>query len=278
MFAQLKRLETKRQDMGKLTGKIIEAQAFTGRRGTARVGAELKRLRILAGLTQEQVAARMDVQQAAISKIEKGGEIYLSTVERYVEALGASLRLNAHFPVDAPIAARLHSAPFDIEQGHDDQLVIPIIGDEPFKPHRDVVLSIKPVYSQKILAGKKTVELRRRFPVAAPRGALAYIYSSSPVKAMVGTASIRDVLKLPIEQIWTEFESAAFVERPAFEKYFEGLEEGFALVFDDVKSFSRPLPLSELRERFGFEPPQSFLYAKHDLRRALQDEPSSVSH
>lgn len=264
--------------MGKLAGRIIEAQSIAGRRGTARIGAELKRLRILAGLTQDQVASRMEVQQAAISKIENGGEIYLSTVERYVEALGASLRLNAHFPVDTPIAARLQSASFDIERGHDDQLVLPILADEPFKPQRDVVLSIKPVYSEKILAGQKTVELRRRFPVAAPYGTLAYIYSSSPVKAIVGTVSIRDVLKLPIEQIWTEFEATAFIERPLFDKYFEGLDYGYALVFDNVKSFARSLPLQELRERFGFEPPQSFLYAKHDLRKALQNEPSSVSY
>lgn len=264
--------------MGKLTGKIIEARPVESGQGTARIGAQLKRLRTLAGLTQEQVAARMEVQQAAISKIENGGEIFLSTVERYVQALGASLRLNAHFPADSPIAARLQSALFDIEQGHDDQLILPIFADEPFKPQRDVVLSIKPAYTEKILAGQKTIELRRRFPVAAPYGVLAYIYSSSPVKAMVGTAWIRDVLKLPVEQIWTEFKTKASIERMSFDEYFEGLDYGYALVFDEIKSFNRPLPLHELREKFGFEPPQSFLYAKHNLRKALRDEPSSVSH
>lgn len=263
--------------MGKLTGKIVEAKAIPNARGSASVGPELRRLRLLAGLTQKQIADRLDVQQAAISKIEKGGEIYLSTVQRYVEALGASLRLNAHFPVDAPISARLDSA-FDVDQGSEDQLVLPLLDDEPFKTQRDVVLSIKPVYSERILEGRKTVELRRRFPVSAPNGTLAYIYSTSPVKAMVGTASIRDVLKLPVEQIWKEFESTAFIEKPLFDKYFEGLDHGYALVFGDVKSFSRPLPLHELREKFGFEPPQSFLYAKRDLRKALQDEPAIVSH
>lgn len=263
--------------MGKLAGKIVNAKAAPSAQGAALVGPELRRLRLFSGLTQEQIAGRMDVQQAAISKIEKGGDIYLSTVQRYVEALGASLRLNAHFPADTPFAGRLDGA-FDVEQGHDDQLVLPLLVDEPFKPQRDVVLSIKPIYSEKILAGHKTVELRRRFPVSAPSGALAYIYSTSPVKAMVGTASIRDVLKLPVEQIWTEFESTAFIERSLFDKYFEGLDHGYALVFDDVRSFSRPLPLHELREKFGFEPPQSFLYAKHNLRKALQDEPAIVSH
>ncbi|MCM2505500.1 helix-turn-helix domain-containing protein [Aureimonas altamirensis] len=264
--------------MGRLAGKIVEAQAVKSAADTAQVGPGLRRLRILSGLTQQQIAFRMQVQQAAISKIERGEEIYLSTVQRYVEALGASLRLNAHFPTDAPIAARLHSTHFDVECGNDDQLVLPLLTDDSFKPQRDVVISIKPIYSEKILAGQKTVELRRRFPVSAPNGVIAYIYSSSPVKAIVGTVAIRDVLRLPIEQIWAEFESTAFIERPHFEKYFEGLAHGYALLFDEVRSFSRPLPLHELRQNFGFEPPQSFLYVKRDLRRALQDEPAIVSH
>ena len=271
-------MQKKEVKLGKLTGKIVEAQAVSEADGTAVAGPELRRMRLLAGLTQEQVAMCMDVQQAAISKIEKDGEIYLSTLRRYVEALGASLRLNGQFPTDAPLSLRLREDAFDVEQWHDDQLILPFLEDEMFKPQRDVVLSIKPLYSEKILAGQKTVELRRRFPASAPSGTLAYIYSTSPVKAMVGTALIRDVLKLPVKRIWTEFESAAFIERPHFDKYFDGLDHGFALVFDNVEALPRPLPLSELREKFGFEPPQSFLYAKRDLRKAIQDEPAIVSH
>lgn len=263
--------------MAKLSGKIINASAATRASDAQRVGVELRRLRLMSNLTQEQIAKRMDVQQAAISKIEKGGDVFLTTVQRYVEALGASLRVDAQFPADAPLSLKLGDA-FDMEYGHDDQLILPLLGDDQFRSQRDVVLSIKPVYSEKILEGRKTVELRRRFPVSAPSGAIAYIYATSPVKAMVGVAEISDILKLPIEQIWREFEASASIERDKFDKYFEGLSEGYALVFDDVKSFSRPLPLSELREKFGFEPPQSFLYAKRDLRKALRDEPSIVSH
>jgi predicted transcriptional regulator len=263
--------------MGKLTGQIVEGKASAPGDDTSKLGPELRKLRILAGLTQGEIASRMHIQQAAISKIEKGGEIYLSTVRRYVEALGASLRLDANFPADAPLSIKLYEA-FDVEYGNDDQLVLPLLGDDRFKSQRDVVLSIKPIYSEKILEGKKTVELRRRFPVSAPNGALAYIYSTSPVKAMVGTACIRDILKLPVEKIWKEFENTAFISREQFDRYFAGQDHGFAIVFDGVRSFSRPLPLTELREKFGFEPPQSFLYAKHDLRKALQDEPAIVSH
>ena len=144
------------------------------------------------------------------------------------------------------------------------------VGKSRQKRRRDVVLSIKPAYSEKILTGEKTVELRRRFPIATPRGTSAYIYSTSPVQAMVGTASIRDVVKLPIEQIWARFESTAVIERPLFDKYFDGLEDGYAIVFDDVTCFTQPLLLGELRNKFGFKPPQSFLYATPDLGKALK--------
>lgn len=107
---------------------------------------------------------------------------------------------------------------------------------------------------------------------------MAYIYSTSPVRAMVGIAEIKDVLKLPVQQIWSEFEDTAFIERNDFDSYFHGLEFGFALLFEEIKPFSRPIPLTELREKFGFEPPQSFLYASRDLRKALRDEATVVSH
>jgi predicted transcriptional regulator len=98
------------------------------------------------------------------------------------------------------------------------------------------------------------------------------------VRAMVGMAEIKNVVKLPVEQIWSEFEDVALIKRNDFENYFQGLDFGFALLFEDIKSFSRPIPLSELRERFSFEPPQSYLYASRDLRKALRNEAAIVSH
>lgn len=263
--------------MGKLSGKVIKASFVKDGDGVEDVGPPLKRLRLFSGLTQKEMAGRLNVQQAAISKIEKGSDTHVSTIRKYVEALGASLQIGAAFSADAPLAIHIRDA-FDVEFENDDQLVLPILGDEPFRPQRDVVLSIRPQYSEKILEGLKTVELRRRFPVSAPSGTIAYIYSTSPERAMVGSATIKDVLKLPVDQIWKEFQETAFIKKGDFDKYFEGLDCGFALLFENVRPFSRPIPLAELREHFGFEPPQSFLYAKHNLRKALKDESTVVSH
>lgn len=167
---------------------------------------------------------------------------------------------------------------FDVELNGEDQLVLPMFAEEAFRPQRDVVLSIRPKYTSRIMAGEKTVELRRRFPASAPKGTIAYIYSTSPERAMVGFAEITGVRKLDIEEIWNRYASVAFIERTDFDAYFEGLDQGFALEFSNVRPFETPLSLTDLRERFGFEPPQSFLYAKQDLRRALKDEYTVVPH
>ncbi|MGL4637372.1 MAG: helix-turn-helix domain-containing protein [Beijerinckiaceae bacterium] len=263
--------------MSGLSGKIVEVLERSKLEVSTAIGPSLKRLRVICDLTQVEMATRLNVQQAAVSKIEKCGDVHLSTVRKYIEALGASLRIDASFPADSPLAIHIRNA-FDVEQNSDDQLVLPLIDDDQFRAQRDVILSIRPQYSEKIIAGSKTVELRRRFPTSSQKGTVAYIYSTSPVRAIVGVAEISDVLKLPIPQIWMRFKKTAFINKSDFDKYFEGSEYGFALLFKEVRAFPNPMPLAELREKFGFEPPQSFLYARHDLRKALKNESTIVSH
>ena len=262
--------------MPKPRGKIVEAVRVEDSDFGRVVGGSLKALREMAGLTQHELADRLRVGQAAVSKIEHRGDVQISSLQKYVHALGATLRIDAAFSAEASRKMTLASA-FDPCLNDGDQLVFPIFGGEFFRGRRDVVLSVRPNYSTKIVEGKKTVELRRRFPVSAPDGTIAYIYSTSPVQAMVGSAEIAGVFKLPVADIWKRFSKVAHVKQDTFKKYFSGLEDGFALQFRNARAFSRPLELTELRKRFGFEPPQSFLYATSTLRTALRDEYADVS-
>lgn len=54
----------------------------------------LRELRALLGVTQEQLAERLGVQQAAVSRLERREDITLSSLRRYVDALGAELEIN----------------------------------------------------------------------------------------------------------------------------------------------------------------------------------------
>lgn len=240
------------------------------------VGQSLKRLRELAGVTQDEMGARLRLGRGSVLEIEQRGDVNLHSLQRYVEALGATLRIEAAFPATQEYVDQFRLA-FEPDTTDENQLVFPLFGDDVFPRQRDVVLSIRPQYSAKILEGRKTVELRRRFPLSAPRGTIAYIYSTSPDRAMVGRAEISGVVKRPVKEIWRAYGRTAFIKRRDFDAYFDGLKEGFALEFANARPFPRPIPLTELRDRFGFEPPQSFLYATPILRKALYDEFPSVS-
>jgi HTH-type transcriptional regulator/antitoxin HipB len=59
-----------------------------------KVGALLRQAREQAGLTQEEVAERLETKRSAISRIENGaGSIRLSTLERFARAIGWQLSL-----------------------------------------------------------------------------------------------------------------------------------------------------------------------------------------
>lgn len=60
-----------------------------------KIGVLLREARERAGLTQEELARRLDTQKSAISRIENhAGDIRLSTLARYARALGHSLSLD----------------------------------------------------------------------------------------------------------------------------------------------------------------------------------------
>ena len=59
-----------------------------------KIGVILKQAREEAGMTQEELAARLHTKKTAISRIENHAEdIKLSTLEKFANALGERLRL-----------------------------------------------------------------------------------------------------------------------------------------------------------------------------------------
>lgn len=64
-------------------------------------GQRLYDLRLARGLTQIDLAEALGLSQSRVSRIEHGEEPHLSTVRRYVEALGGRLELRAVFDDEA---------------------------------------------------------------------------------------------------------------------------------------------------------------------------------
>ncbi len=58
----------------------------------------LRGLRELNGLSQTELAERLGVQQAAVSKVERRQDFHLDTLSAIVRALGGTLELKIKFP------------------------------------------------------------------------------------------------------------------------------------------------------------------------------------
>ena len=80
------------------------------RRAIEEYGAELieeettlRQLRKAREQSQEELARTLGVKQAAVSKLERRTDMYVSTLRGLIEAMGGTLEIVARFPGHAPV-------------------------------------------------------------------------------------------------------------------------------------------------------------------------------
>lgn len=141
-----------------------------------------------------------------------------------------------------------------------------------------ILMSIRPEYVEKILAGEKQVELRRRCPNLEPDDVVV-VYATSPVCEIVGAFSVAEVLSLPVRTMWRQHREVLGVQPEVYDAYFEGRSTAYGIAIAEVWS-SKPIGLHDLRRRYeGFVPPQSYMYwpdkwsLPHSLRRRSSGRP-----
>jgi transcriptional regulator with XRE-family HTH domain len=82
-----------------LVNKMSSESQERVRERTAQMQSEmaLQELRQAMHLTQQELADLLQMNQAAISKLEHQSDMYVSTLRRFVAAMGGDLRIVAHF-------------------------------------------------------------------------------------------------------------------------------------------------------------------------------------
>lgn len=86
----------------KVTARPGALERLTALREQTLAEIGLDNLRRAAGTTQAELAATLNVTQSAISQLEQGRDVKLSTLQAYIEALGAQLELTAVFNAGQP--------------------------------------------------------------------------------------------------------------------------------------------------------------------------------
>ena len=59
---------------------------------------DLAQLRVARQLSQAALGAILRVEQPAVAKMEKRTDMYVSTLRRFIEAMGGELEITARFP------------------------------------------------------------------------------------------------------------------------------------------------------------------------------------
>lgn len=132
---------------------------------------------------------------------------------------------------------------------------------------RAVLLSIKPKYADLIIAGSKTVELRRSWP-SNDIGVMV-IYSSAPVQRLTGIALIKEVRECDLESLWEiAQEHGGGVTYEELQTYIDKKKNCYGVLLGRVAPAE---VLVDPKDLFpAFTPPQGFLYlSPADYQRVI---------
>lgn len=118
----------------------------------------------------------------------------------------------------------------------------------------NIIISIKPIYVEKIFLFEKIFEYRKiNFKQKINK---AYIYSTAPTSKIVGEFEVEDIIKNNPTIVWEETKLFSGLNKEDYFDYYKNSKYAIALKIKNVKKYNQPISLSEINKT----PPQSFCY------------------
>lgn len=128
------------------------------------------------------------------------------------------------------------------------------------------ILSIKPVYANQILAGTKTIELRKTSMGLGPRD-VVLVYSSAPEQRIAFWLRIEQVESLPPDDMWARYRERLGIDREDYDAYFSDTTTATGLHVGEVHPVD-PVGLEQIRQAVsGFVPPQGLIWLREPSGR-----------
>ncbi|MDY0387165.1 MAG: GNAT family N-acetyltransferase [Methanolobus sp.] len=134
----------------------------------------------------------------------------------------------------------------------------------------NVLLSIKPKFANKILEGEKTYEFRKTKFNPKKNINKIYIYSSSPIKRIVGSFRIEKVFEDTPSNLWDSFNEFGSIGKQDFFEYYKQKDTGVAFKIKDLEVFENHIDPNEIFE--NFVAPQSYRYLNDEDTSKIQKD------
>ena len=117
-----------------------------------------------------------------------------------------------------------------------------------------ILLSIKPIYANKILNWEKLFELRKSIP--KEKFDTVIIYSSSPEKRIIWEFKVEWIICENLDKLWNITKWWSCVDKKFFDEYYKWKDKWYAI------KVSNPLRYREsfFITKYANFPPQSFMY------------------
>lgn len=118
-----------------------------------------------------------------------------------------------------------------------------------------MLLSINPQYVAGIFSGKKKYEYRKfRCRKDVDR---IIIYSTAPVKRVVGEVDIVGIVEDTLDMVWELTKEFSGISRDFFDEYYKGKERAVAYHLGKLRIYDHPLTLADIGVSCA---PQSYRY------------------
>ncbi|MBQ9313711.1 MAG: hypothetical protein IJ220_01730 [Clostridia bacterium] len=119
----------------------------------------------------------------------------------------------------------------------------------------NILISINPEHVENIFNGSKKYEYRK---VKCKKEIdKIIIYSTYPVKKVVGEATVEEILEDSPEVIWNETKDESGINLNFYEQYFKNRNKAVAYKLKDIKKYNKPKSLLN----YGIKSaPQSYVY------------------
>ncbi len=128
-----------------------------------------------------------------------------------------------------------------------------------------VLISIKPEYADKILNGTKKYEYRRT--LAKKDVSSLVIYSTWPVKEIVGEVDVVGTIEMAPSSLWEKTKKEAGISRKKYREYFKKRKKACAYVLGMVTKYETNKKLLDMGVQ---QAPQSFLYLTQEQYELLR--------
>lgn len=124
-----------------------------------------------------------------------------------------------------------------------------------FLERENIILSIKPVFAQKILSGEKKYEYRKR--LCKKEVNKIYIYATDPVKMIIGEVGVVNKISMGKEELWQETQKYGGITKKFYDQYFKDQDCAYAYRIGEVRQYRFPVALDSIGIEYV---PQSFTY------------------